>query len=257
MTVDRQAEIDVALTRAVVYHALSIAFQRPTNQALHELGAGERFATVVGAMLAIDRHQPGSRLAAAAARLVAWEVPRVEELQATFVRLFGHTTRGLVCACETEYGDDNNFHQPQQLADIAGYYLAFGLRPALASDARADHVACECEFMDFLNRKEARLLTGGADEDGTLEVTRSAARAFLREHLGRFGRAFASRALVEDPNGFFGIFGAALLGMLDAESRRLRVAAGPIELAVRPATEDDTPMACGTGDQLIQIQRRP
>ncbi|MBI3402999.1 MAG: molecular chaperone TorD family protein [Acidobacteria bacterium] len=247
---------DAALARAVVYNALSLGFQMPTAERLRRMGAGDRFATVVAALQELGLETASGDL----------HPEEIDALTASFVRLFGHTTRGLVCACETEYGNDNQFHQPQQLADIAGYYLAFGLKPVLASDARADHVACQCEFMDFLNRKEALLLaaSGGeagdsrdAGDDATLEVTRAAARTFLRDHLGYFGRAFATRLMVEDADGLFGWLGAVLRDLLDDECRRLAIAGGPVDLIVRPEAEDDTPMACGTGSELIQIQRRP
>ncbi|OFW29594.1 MAG: hypothetical protein A3H97_01485 [Acidobacteria bacterium RIFCSPLOWO2_02_FULL_65_29] len=179
----------------------------------------------------------------------------------SFARLFGHTARGPICACETEYGADNIFHQPQQLADISGYYLAFGLRPFVASETRVDHIACELEFMDFLNRKQA-LLAASDDLQSppdleTAEATRLAERAFLREHLARFGRAFATRLVIEQPDGYFAALGHTLLAFLSAECERLGVEGGPVDLAVRPATADDTPMACGTADELIQIQRKP
>ena len=259
MTEDRCNDIDAALARAVVYRALSIGFQMPAADRLRRVSAGDGFATVVAALRALDRGAKSGALRSAASRLTAFRLPSVDALTASFVRLFGHTTRGLVCACETEYGADNQFHQPQQLADIAGYYLAFGLRPVLASDARADHVACQCEFMDFLNRKEALLLSSTAEDPGddvTLQVTKAAARTFLRDHLGQFGRAFATRLLVEDADGFFGRLGSVVLALLDAECERLSIAGGPVDLIVRPEVEDDAPMACGTASELIQIQRR-
>jgi putative dimethyl sulfoxide reductase chaperone len=256
MIEDRRTEIDAALARAVVYRALSLGFQMPTAERLRLVGARAQFATVAAALTEVGRSADGA-LGSAASRLASFQAPDATALATSFVRLFGHTTRGLVCACETEYGDDNQFHQPQQLADIAGYYLAFGLRPVLASDARADHVACQCEFMDFLNRKEACLLMSDIVDDETLDVTRNAARTFLRDHLGHFGRAFATRLMIADGEGLFGYLGAVLSELLDAECRRLAIAVGPVDLIVRPEVEDDAPMACGTASELIQIQRRP
>jgi TorA maturation chaperone TorD len=175
------------------------------------------------------------------------------------VSLFGHTTRGAICACETEYGADNTYHQPQQLADICGYYQAFGLDLVPAGDIRADHLTCECEFMDFMNRKEALFLGTRADDGETLDVTRQAGRTFLRDHLARFGRAFATRVSAEDPAGFYGMVGTILFELLDRECLRLGIVSGPVDLAVRPEVEDDAPMACGVErpQELIQIRRRP
>src|SRR6266545_2810511 len=235
--------LDATLARAVVYRMLSIGFQPPTSERLDAIGAHDGFRVFVAALQYLDPRADG--FASAAAQLGTLAIPDVEALAAGFWRLFGHTTRGLVCACETEYGPDNGFHQPQQLADISGYYLAFGLRPTAASDARADHIACECEFMDFLNRKEALLLDqpdASAGTSETFEATVMAERSFLRDHLGRFGRAFAARVASEDGHGYFGALGHMLLAFLDAECVRVDVAAGPVELAVRPESIDETPM---------------
>jgi putative dimethyl sulfoxide reductase chaperone len=254
----QSSSTDTALARAVVYRMMSVGFQPPTAPRLEQIGASDGFRTVVAALQRLDPEASG--LASAATHLAMLTVPSEDSLAASFWRLFGHTTRGLICACETEYGPDNGFHQPQQLADIAGYYLAFGLRPVVATDTRADHIACECEFMDFLSRKEAHLLEradAGADISETLEVTRMAARSFLREHLGRFGRAYAARVAAEDGDGYFGALGRVLLAFVDAECARVGVDAGPVDLPVRPDEPDETPMACGTADDLIQIQRHP
>jgi TorA maturation chaperone TorD len=252
--------VDEALARSVIYRTLSVCFQMPTDTGLREIGAYEGFPVLIAALGRQDEQGGRGLLAPAAARLRTLTVPNVGALVDTFFRLFGHTARGLVCACEAEYGPDTGFHQPQQLADISGYYLAFGLRPAAASDIRLDHIACECEFMDFLNRKEAVLAAAGSapPDDDTLQVTREAERTFLREHLGRFGRAFAAQVASEDAGGFYGAVATVLRGFIEAECARLGVVAGPLDLMVRPETPDETPMLCGTAaanDALIQIQR--
>jgi TorA maturation chaperone TorD len=254
---DVQTAIDCALARAVVYRTLSIGFQLPTGERLRQAGADEWFAPAVTALRQLGSESATGGLVSAAARLAALERPDPEALTATYVALFGHTTRGTICACETEYGADNTFHQPQQLADISGYYLAFGLRAATGADVRADHMAAECEFMDFISRKEALYLATRPDDAETLETAQQAGRTFLRDHLARFGRAFASRVIAEDPAGYFGALATVLFELLNAECRRLLIANGPVDLAVRPDVPDDAPMACGAPPELIQIRRRP
>src|SRR6266508_2509592 len=237
MADDPRDQVDDALARAVVYRTLSIGFQEPTQGRLRQVGARDGFRVVTAALRRLNRKVGRPQLEPAAHRLEALPVPGDEALAATYWRLFGHTTRGLICACETEYGPDNGFHQPQQLADISGYYLAFGLRSVAGSDARADHIACECEFMDVLNRKEALLvshLARGPQLDETLEATRQATRTFLRDHLGRFGRAFGTRVASEDGPGYFGTLGLVLIAFVDSECARVGVPAGPLDLAVRP-----------------------
>lgn len=234
--------VDAALARAVVYRLLSIGFQPPTRARLAEIGAGDHFGVATAALEHLlssfesstsDGVAPDQGgLSSAAARFASLTPGAVDALSDRYWHLFGHTTRGLICACETEYGPDNGFHQPQQLADISGYYLAFGLRPMIAGEARGDHIACECEFMDFLSRKQAHLLDRTGADPGvgeTLEVTELAERSFLRDHLGRFGRAFAARVAAEDGDGYFGALGRLLLAFVDAECARVGVEAGPVD----------------------------
>jgi len=255
--------VDAALARAVVYRVLSVGFQAPTHERLEEMRVGDRFDILARAIEVLN---PGAPLTAAVARLRAVSARTAGELSSAYWRLFGHTTRGLVCAFETEYGPENNFQQPQQLADLAGYYLAFGLRPRPTVETRPDHIACECEFMDFLSRKQALLLNrlaGARAVEETLTTTDLAVKSFLRDHLGRFGRAFAARLASEDHDGFYAGLAGLLLAFVSHECARVGVEAGPVDLAVRPEDIDETPMACGTADQdssepqLIQIQRRP
>ena len=246
----QETAVDELLARAVVYCTLSVAFQAPTAHRLTRIGAHDHFSIVTSAL---------RRLGLLDAILEALPASAIDAAPQEYWRLFGHTTRGQICPCETEYGPDNGFHQPQQLADISGYYLAFGLRFGVDADVRADHIASECEFMDFLSRKEALLSSDsgrGVEADETLEATRQAARSFLRDHLGRFGCAFGARLAAEDPDGYYGAFGRVLLMFLQAECDRLGVRSGAIDLAVRAEVVDDAPMACGSGDELIQIQRR-
>jgi TorA maturation chaperone TorD len=237
MTSDIADSVTAALARAVIYRTLTAAFQPPTDPILDAIGARDGFPIVVAAVrflncpaVSIESVTIGSAV-----------------LAADYWRLFGHTTRGLVCTCETEYGPDNGFHQPQQLADIAGYYLAFGLHPARDGEVRPDHIACECEFLDFLSRKQAYLL-GCGDSGEQLATTAAAERSFVRDHLGRFGRAFGARVASEDRNGFYGAVGRLLLAFVALECARLGIDAGPLDLIVRPEDVDDAPMACASAD---------
>lgn len=258
--IDTTSLIDEALARAVAYRTFSLAFQTPTEVRLREMGVFDGFPALIEACACLDAASGRAQPAGCADRLRALAAPDMPALFAQYWRVFGHTTRGLVCACETEYGDDNKFQQPQQLADISGYYLAFGLTPPVASEVRQDHVACECEFMEFLNLKQARLL-GLADGDDAAEeallVTQQAERMFLRDHLAHFGRAFGSSLAVENTGPFYSAVGEAFLRFLDGVCARAGVEGGPASLQVRSDLIDDAPIACGSADELIQIQRRP
>ena len=75
-----------------------------------------------------------------------------------------------------------------RLADIAGFYRAFGM--AVTGD-RPDHVVAELEFLAVTLLAEAE-----AAEDGDLEradIAARATRSFLRDHIGGWIDAWAAR----------------------------------------------------------------
>jgi TorA maturation chaperone TorD len=106
-------------------------------------------------------------------------------------RVFGHTIAHGCPPNETEFGERHVFGQAQDLADIAGYYAAFGLRPALRGE-RVDHLACELEFLAILALKEAAAIAARSDEAAA--VCRQAEASFLRDHLARWLPALAGLA---------------------------------------------------------------
>jgi TorA maturation chaperone TorD len=258
--------LDSALARAALYRAFGRSLRRVTPLEQERLFGPAGRDTLGEAAVLVAGGMDG--FAELVDRWGALGGAGLEPIAESHRRLFGHS-RGLVCPFETEYGAEGGFDQPQILADIAGSYLAFGLTPAPARDERVDHAACECEFLEFLARKEAytlALLAKGQQEGGVavrLEVVQKAARGFVREHLGRFGRAFASRLMREDDDGFYGALGAALFEFLTLECQRLGLPPGPSMLELRPPLPDPTPLACGSGqacaeaEELVQIRRRP
>jgi len=257
------AAVDVALARAVLYHAVTFGLRPPAPKSARTSFDAAAPETLRAAATLLDAQAPSGEALLPAVETFCALAPSPADRGAAHARLFGHS-RGLVCPFETEYGAEGAFRQPQELADIAGSYLAFGLKSPEGGDERVDHAACECEFMGFLARKEAfglsSLHTSGdqAVAREQLATIQAAARGFLREHLGRFGRAFASLLIKEDAGGFHAALGALLFRFLTQECQRFGLPPGPPSLELRPPVPDDTPMACGRpDDELIQVQRRP
>lgn len=99
--------------------------------------------------------------------------------------------------------------------------------------------------MCFLALKEAYALEH--PDPVMVEETRKASRLFLRDHLGRFGPAFSHKLAHADRGGFYGALGDLCYAFLSWECQRVGVTAGPVELGLRPATDDRVPTACGSG----------
>ncbi len=244
-------ELYESLARSAVYVALGLGFASPERGEV-----GDRLASREGSeALAEALTAAGREELAGAARLLSARLPDAD----TFRRLFGHTARGAVPPYGAEYGSDTLFQQPQRLADLAGFYAAFGMRADPAEHERVDHVRCQLEFLAFLARKEAyeieRQVAPEARqrtaENGRRGEITKAERLFLRDHLGRFAPAFGERLRREDPGGFYGVLGGLLRGFVEAECERLGVAAGPDNLVLRPDADDGAPMMCGGGAQCL------
>lgn len=181
------------------------------------------------------------------------------KLQAAFVRLFGHSVRGSCPPYELEYGRGEIIQQTAELADLAGFYSAFGLNLTKAAFERADHVAVECEFLSVLCAKEA---WGRQNDNQDLsETCADAQRLFLRDHLAKWLPAFAHRVEAAGSESFYGRAAALASAFLREECRRFEIEVGPQWLELRPADpERDSAIDCDTAgcgdagvDRLIQL----
>ena len=162
-----------ALRRAQVYHFLSQAFLYPDENWVEDLPLLAEILEEAGLLAGWDI-QP-----------TAWNYP-LEALQAEHRLAFGLT--GSLCY-ETEFGLPHEFRQSQEMADIAGFYRAFGFNIGGKVRERPDHVSAELEFMHILALKEAYAAENGVAEH--VEICVEAQRKFLQEHLGQWVGLFA------------------------------------------------------------------
>lgn len=105
-----------------------------------------------------------------------------------------------------------------ELADIAGFYRAFGVEVTPGTE-RPDHIAAELEFMHLLCVKE--IVASGDGQGGEQAgICRDAREAFLRDHLGRWFAPFCAK-LREEGGVVYGEAGAVLEGFLSLEAKAL------------------------------------
>ena len=81
------------------------------------------------------------------------------------------------------------------MADIAGFYLAFGMQVD-SLEGTPDSLWNELNFLAYLAIREKHALETNLDEE--LAVTRDATKKFLADHLGRWAATFTAR-LVQTP----------------------------------------------------------
>ena len=165
----------------------------------------------------------------------------LKSLQAAYDSLFGHTVRGQCPPYEMEYGQSEIIQRASELADLGGFYGAFGLE--LGGD-RPDSVCVECEFMSTLCAKEAYGL--GVDDGELLFIVRQAQRDFLRDHLGFWLPAFARRVPHAGVHAFYDALAHLTLCFIAGECRRYDIDLGPALLELRPTDVDaETSIECG------------
>ena len=233
--------LEHALCRSAVWEALALGFRRPAPDTITRLAALDGATALAAAAAALDPAGKGE-LEARVRDLARAPTPSLADLERAYGRLFGHTARGLVPPYETEYGEDSAWGPPREMSDLGGFFRAFGLVVRADARERPDHVACECEFLAFLARKEAHAVSVG--DDSMREESRGATRLFLRDHLGRWGPAFGGRLAREDRENFYGALGRLCEAFVAAECARAGVPAGPELLRLRSAP-DRAPVACG------------
>jgi DMSO reductase family type II enzyme chaperone len=217
----------LALHRSAVYRLLALAFADPTPARLAEIVTVARTAATAARD---DVQRALGRLADAAADGDA------AMLAGDHLALF---QRPVGCPpYEGAYGPPRMGGKGALLADVAGFYRAFGLEPAAGQPEVEDHVCAELEFMSVLAFKEAWAI---AEEhaDGRA-ITGDAQRAFLRDHLGGWASAFAAR--VDDAAPGFYLAAAALLrAWVTADCARLDVQPAPREGVIEA---DESPFTC-------------
>ncbi len=166
-------------------------------------------------------------------------------IEATYRQIFGLTAVAPQCpACEIEYEPNADIaYRTQQMADIGGFYNAFGLRASTQAGERLDHIVVEAEFMYVLLAKEAAALEAGNEE--AVQVCREARRKFFQEHVGWWLPAYARLLARVAPDGYYRHVARLIGGISALERVSLGLAPFPARIIPKPsALEDDWCFEC-------------
>jgi TorA maturation chaperone TorD len=157
-----------------------------------------------------------------------------DALRAEYDRIFGLVVPKECPPYETEYyPTQETFARSQQMADIAGFYRAFGIEPAWSSPERPDHLALELEFMAFLLlKKREALATADVDPEAAEQahICDRAQRDFFCDHLAWWVPTFAAGLRRKAGGGYHDALAGALAAWVPDECRRLG-----IDAVLRPA----------------------
>ncbi len=145
-----------------------------------------------------------------------------QSLVAEYDRLF---RAGLVWLYGAEHLVKNEFQRANLLADIMGFYTAFGLEPDLE---RPDSICCQMDFMHYLILKRDRLDTEPRVDDAEekAEVCRDAERKFFVEHLEPAAAAIAREIQDRTTHPFYKQAADGLLEFLACEREHFDLVGG-------------------------------
>lgn len=232
-----------AIRRAQVYGFLADVFLYPRETWTEDLSLVANIIAASG--LSVTHYE----LRQAVSGLSMTELP-LADLQTAYHRTFG--IAGSLCY-ETEYGLPHEYRQSQEMADIAGFYRAFGFNLGGAKRERPDHIAVELEFMHILALKEAYALETGIPEH--LEICQAAQAKFLQDHVGRWIGLFAQSVAHNAPDSPYVALAHFAAAFVRADAARLDVRLDAPQLSDVQHTPFDPDFSCadcavaGLGEQ--------
>ncbi len=166
-------------------------------------------------------------------------------------RVFGHNLSPDCPPYETHYGRMGVFRKTHTLADLAGFYQAFGVKLA-EGDRRTDHLPVELEFASLLLHKELLAIEKGDTEKAAL--TRKARAKFLHDHLAIWIPIFAKAVAHKKTGGYFDALTRLLADFIAFDANSLAAAPGPAAAQAAAAVEeaDASCMSCfGGSDEKV------
>jgi len=249
----------VGLVRANAYRFLQAAIQAPSDERFRVLIEGP-FRQVLLEAASWMQADPGFR----PERLGPGELapsliepasllpnPGDDSVGRDYHDLFGHSISKDCPPYGGEYypSQDITFRS-QRLADVAGFYRAFGLDRAADAKERHDHLAFEAAFMETIILRDLYAAREGLGAE-RIEVCRRAQRAFFVDHLGWWLPAFGLRLSSLRPESFYGALGRWMRALVPVERAILRIPCFdelPVARVDGYDPEDDGCGTCGDGD---------
>ncbi|MBX9790516.1 MAG: molecular chaperone TorD family protein [Pirellulales bacterium] len=244
-----EADLDLATETLYRFLAAALSDPRGDSWSLVLNPENQRLATVAAEVLRDEFAAPPIALGFGElpseqlnlAQVVMELARPPHELGAEYVRVFGLATCRECPPYETEFcKNEEIFYRSQQMADVAGFYRAFGLEPGSEPRERPDHLCLELEFMSLVLLKKR--LADSADDGAT--VCQEACRAFMRDHLSWWAPSFAVGLRRKAEQGLYAALGQTLAALLPVDRARLGVPAPMMPLEARVVEAPDECSGC-------------
>jgi len=254
-----EVKIAAPLLRSLIYKRLSEAFRLPTEKFSSSIENGEFIKEMKEAVSQLqslkftDNPKLNENLDVLSNTVDKMAPFSLDQFQSEFINIFGHTISEEYPPYETQYGGAHIFQQTQELADIAGFYKAFGLEITDPAVERLDHISIELEYMYFLSYKEAYARKNHNSEK--VDICVNVQKKFLDEHLGEWVFHYIKLFRRKIKKGFYKELTDFMETFLSSDMKSLDlkiITPGKIKLTPYPTSVDDE--ACSScsleGDKL-------
>lgn len=223
---DESSERALNLASEAIYRFLAAALtdprspeaalvKQPASQALFGAACELMASELGGSTNSLGLGELPASSLSAEALLEALNQP-ADQTSAEHLRVFGLACRDCP-PYETEYQpNEDTFFRAQQMADVAGFYRAFGLAPARQDHERPDCLRLELEFAALLLAKEQ--LAATAEEAA---VCRAARTSFVRDHLCWWVPSFSMALRRKAGSGLYAAVADLLAAWMAIERTRL------------------------------------
>jgi putative dimethyl sulfoxide reductase chaperone len=224
---------DGVIIRAAMYQMLATGYAYPDPQQRAQLL--ELARDLAPCLALIDPDWP-SRLGLLAQNLAETAPP---EQEAEFNRLF---SGAMACSPYESAYEKDIFRKQHALADIAGFYRAFGFTIPEGSRWQPDHIGVQLEYCAIVLQRTAQALGGAHAPQAELCV--DALRKFLQDHLGRWTDAIADDLARQSASPFYRCLAGLTREWVGLEVASLDLA--PDRYGARTVTADDLSLpVCG------------
>jgi DMSO reductase family type II enzyme chaperone len=236
------------LARSYLYSFLSRGFAYPTEEGLKDIKDGVTSRELKEAASCLGKELLGTVEALCQALETEVAPLGLRDMEGGYNRLFA---MGLLCPHhETFYAAAHVFMKSQDMADIRGFYEAFGFRLSEKEKELADFIATELEFMYALCFKEYHAIETGAEDKA--DLCRETQAKFLEGHLGTWAEAFARTLATVAHMDYFITLARLLKEFVDFDCQYLGVSPKRVVVPEQGWSQGAEPFTCGENPQEVK-----
>lgn len=203
--------------RSALYGAVSALFADPESQKFELLLKPEIQGSVLDTCFQLESTLCGTDagLSKPFQQIMAkLSANNLKKIQSEFVDVFGHTLSKQIAPYALEHLKNTDvFFRTQKLADLNGFYKAFGME--VESIERADHISTQTEFLSYLLLKERLAERNGLIEE--MGVCRDAFDQFQKDHFMDWAGMFAGNLAKHVDSEFYPLAGRFFSISLETE----------------------------------------